>query len=216
MAESPKQETARRLRALAEEIERQNLPPHQLAQAGAMLKTLEKLLASQPREEREAPQPAPAKRKAAPPSSPVRVWSDGSCAPNPGPGGWAAIIERDGRREEISGAAPRGTNNIMEMTAALEGLRRAPPGAQVTVITDSEYVVKGMTQWLPGWKRKGWRTSTNGAVKNRELWEALDRLASERSVRWEWVAGHAGHPENERCDRLANAAREQLTAARRR
>jgi ribonuclease HI len=130
--------------------------------------------------------------------------------PNPGPGGWAAIIELNGAREEISGAAPASTNNIMEMTAAIEALRRLPPGTAVTVTTDSEYLVKGMTQWLPGWKRNRWRTSTKEAVKNQDLWQALDRLASERRVRWEWVAGHAGHPENERCDRLANAAREAL------
>ena len=136
-----------------------------------------------------------------------RVWSDGSCAPNPGPGGWGAIVEWDGERREISGASPNSTNNIMEMTAAIEALAHTPPGARVHLATDSRYLVDGITRWLPGWKRKGWRKTRGGAVRNRELWERLDELASGREVSWEWVRGHAGHSENERCDTLANEAR---------
>jgi len=144
------------------------------------------------------------------PSSPsplIRVWCDGSCSPNPGPGGWGAIIEQNGARREISGAAPNATNNIMEMTAALEALKQTPPGAQVEVTTDSQYLVKGMTQWLAGWKRKNWRKADGQPVMNQTVWMALDEAARARQVTWVWVEGHNGHPENERCDELANQAR---------
>lgn len=138
------------------------------------------------------------------------VWCDGSCAPNPGPGGWGAVIERDGQREEIAGASQASTNNIMELTAAIEALQRTPPGAEVHVTTDSRYLKDGITQWLAGWKRRGWRKADGEPVLNRALWEALDTLARARDVRWEWVRGHSGHPENERSDVLANQAREAL------
>lgn len=141
---------------------------------------------------------------------PIQVWCDGSCAPNPGPGGWGAIVEQGGRRMELSGGTPRSTNNIMEMTAAIEALRRAPEGASVHVTTDSRYLMDGITRWLPGWKRKHWRKADGKPVLNRELWQALDALVQARTVRWAWVEGHSGHPENERCDALANAARRSL------
>ncbi|HKI97699.1 MAG TPA: ribonuclease HI [bacterium] len=137
----------------------------------------------------------------------MQVWCDGSCAPNPGPGGWGAIMEQDGRRVELSGASPQSTNNIMEMTAAIEALTRTPEGARVHVTTDSRYVMDGITRWLPGWKRKGWRKADGKPVLNQGLWQALDALVKVRHVRWAWVEGHTGHPENERCDELANAAR---------
>jgi ribonuclease HI len=143
-------------------------------------------------------------------AEPARVWCDGSCAPNPGPGGWAALIERGGRRERISGAAPRSTNNMMEMTAAIEALRHIPPQTRVHITTDSQYLLNGITRWLAGWKRKGWRKADGEPVLNRTLWEELDRLVSDRKVTWEWTRGHSGHPENEEVDRLANLARNGL------
>lgn len=135
------------------------------------------------------------------------VWADGSCAPNPGPGGWAAIVEHHGQREELSGAAPKSTNNIMELTAAIEGLRRTPPGATVRLTTDSQYVKNGITKWIHGWKRKNWRKADGQPVLNQALWQSLDEVCAVRDVSWFWVRGHNGHPENERCDELANEAR---------
>jgi len=140
----------------------------------------------------------------------IRIWGDGSCAPNPGPGGWGAIIERDGRREELSGNHPASTNNIMELTAAIEALRQTPPGCHIVLTTDSLYVKDGITKWIVNWKKKGWRKSDGKPVLNQPQWLALDEAVSQRHVRWEWVRGHIGHPENERCDELARLAREAL------
>jgi ribonuclease HI len=140
----------------------------------------------------------------------IHIWSDGSCAPNPGPGGWGAIVEAAGTRREYSGAALNSTNNMMEMTAAIEALRRTPEGAEIHVTTDSEYLKNGITQWIRGWKRNGWKTASGDAVKNQDLWRALDDLVAKRTVHWHWVRGHSGHPENDRCDELANAARHAL------
>ena len=137
----------------------------------------------------------------------IRIWCDGSCSPNPGAGGWGAIVERDGVREELSGGAPECTNNIMEMTAAIEALRSTPEGAAVVVTTDSQYVKNGITRWIHAWKRKGWRKADGGAVLNQPLWRELDTLATARRVEWAWIKGHSGHPENERCDELAGQAR---------
>ncbi|HEY7061980.1 MAG TPA: ribonuclease HI [Chloroflexota bacterium] len=142
----------------------------------------------------------------------IVAYTDGACIGNPGPGGWAAIVDRDGAREEISGAAPNTTNNRMELTAAIEALRRVPPDAPVRVVTDSQYVMKGITSWVAGWRKRGWRTATGGPVLNQDLWEALAALADAR-VSWEWVRGHAGHPENERVDRLARAQAASVRAA---
>jgi ribonuclease HI len=147
------------------------------------------------------------------PGAPIRVWTDGSCSPNPGPGGWGAILEVEGRREELSGAAPASTNNIMEMTGAIEALRRTAEGARVSVTTDSRYLKDGITQWIRNWKRNGWRKADGGPVLNQDLWRELDRLVSTRHVSWHWTASHAGHPENERCDELANRARRSLGRA---
>jgi ribonuclease HI len=141
------------------------------------------------------------------PDVPIRIWCDGSCAPNPGPGGWGAIVERDGRRLEFSGASARSTNNIMEMTAAIEALKRTPAGSSVHITTDSRYLMDGITRWLPGWKRKNWRKADGHPVLNRSFWQSLDTLLAQRRATWSWVPGHSGHPENERCDRLANEAR---------
>jgi ribonuclease HI len=137
----------------------------------------------------------------------VLVWTDGACRRNPGPGGWAALVcWEDGETEELSGGAPQTTNNIMEMTAALEGLRSLPGGSRVCVVTDSRYLHDGMTSWMAGWRRRGWRTAAGEPVKNRDLWIALEQAAAaHEAVRWHWVKGHVGHPLNERADVLAVA-----------
>lgn len=134
----------------------------------------------------------------------VRLYTDGACLGNPGPGGWGVLVEGDGASRELSGGEAHTTNNRMEIRAAIEGLRAMDDGAVVTVVTDSTYVKNGITSWIRGWKRKGWRTSSGSDVKNRDLWEALDGEVARREVRWEWVKGHAGHPGNEAADALAS------------
>jgi ribonuclease HI len=137
------------------------------------------------------------------------IWTDGACQGNPGPGGWAALVFAPGASEplELSGGAPRTTNNIMEMTAALEGLRALPDGSHACVVTDSRYLMDGMTSWLANWKRKGWKTAAGKPVKNQELWQALEaEVARHAEVRWHWVRGHVGTELNERADELAVAA----------
>jgi ribonuclease HI len=193
---------AKDLRLLADRLaEGGRLPQAALQQLAAAVElAMEKMQAP----ERSQPDIAPG-------GGPIRIWSDGSCAPNPGPGGWGAIVEAGGVRREYSGAALDSTNNIMEMTAAIEALRHTPEGAEVHITTDSEYLKNGITQWIKSWKRNGWKTASGGAVKNQVLWRALDELVSRRAVQWHWVAGHSGHPENERCDELANQARRRLT-----
>ena len=140
------------------------------------------------------------------------VYSDGACIGNPGPGGYCAIVRVAGSPERtVSGGKAKTTNNEMEMTAALMGLRQAlSTGAtRVTVVSDSEYLVKGMTSWVKGWLRNGWKTSTGQPVKNRQLWEELNELSRGKEVAWQWTRGHAGHPENERCDAIAVAAAQE-------
>jgi ribonuclease HI len=134
------------------------------------------------------------------------IYTDGACLGNPGPGGWAAIIADDGAPREISGYEPQTTNNRMELQAAVEALRTIPDGTDVDLHTDSQYLRNGMSEWLTRWKRNGWRTADKKPVKNVDLWQALDALAQRHVVRWHWVRGHCGHPENERCDELANEA----------
>ena len=136
----------------------------------------------------------------------VRIFTDGACAGNPGPGGWAAILEASGHRRELSGYAPSTTNNRMELTAALEALGALTGACDVDLWTDSQYLRNAMTDWLARWKRNGWRTADRKPVKNADLWRALDAATERHTVRWHWVRGHDGHPENERCDELANAA----------
>lgn len=135
------------------------------------------------------------------------IYSDGGCIGNPGPGGWAAVLVRDGAVEEIGGAEGRTTNNRMEMRAALEGLRKARPGEKVRVVTDSRYLHDGISKWIHAWKRRGWRKADGGEVLNRDLWEGIDALVRSRRIRvaWERIPGHSGHPFNERCDQIANA-----------
>jgi ribonuclease HI len=138
----------------------------------------------------------------------VLIWTDGACQGNPGPGGWAALVLwEDGVTEEHSGSLAHTTNNVMEMTAALEGLRHVPEGSRVCVVTDSRYLHDGMISWMAGWKRRGWKTAGGGPVKNREVWIALESAAAaHEAVRWHWVKGHQGHALNERADVLAVAA----------
>ncbi|TPJ72445.1 ribonuclease HI [Mesorhizobium sp. B2-6-2] len=141
----------------------------------------------------------------------IIIHTDGACIGNPGPGGWAAIVQllegsKELRRKELTGSAHKTTNNQMELTAAIEALKLVKSGKPVVLRSDSEYVVKGMTERLPDWIAKGWRTASKTPVKNRELWEELKAVAEARSVAWEWVRGHNGDPLNEEADRLANEA----------
>lgn len=138
----------------------------------------------------------------------VLVWTDGACQRNPGPGGWAAVVcWEDGVVEEHSGGLAHTTNNIMEMIAALEGLRALPSGSRACIVTDSRYLHDGMTAWMAGWKRKDWKTASGAPVKNKAIWVQLDAAASDHEqVRWHWVKGHIGHALNERADVLAVAA----------
>lgn len=136
----------------------------------------------------------------------IRITTDGACKGNPGPGGWAAILEWNGTEKLLSGAEPHTTNNRMEMTAALKALEALKRPSDVTLVTDSRYLMDGMTQWLDGWQRNGWRSASRQPVKNADLWMALARAARPHSIRWEWVKGHAGHPMNERADAIANQA----------
>jgi ribonuclease HI len=135
----------------------------------------------------------------------IRAFCDGSCLGNPGPGGFAAIIVRDGIEQVITGSNPgKTTNNIMELTAVIKALEAIPTGSTATVYSDSKYVVQGMNQWMTSWKRKDWKTYDKKPVASLELWKALDALNAERTIEWLWVKGHNGHPVNERVDALAN------------
>ncbi|KMO18992.1 ribonuclease HI [Methylobacterium platani] len=136
------------------------------------------------------------------------VYADGGCDPNPGPGGWGVVIQAPDGTVELCGGDPQSTNNRMELTAAIRALEHFPEGAAIEMRCDSQYVVKSVTEWIRGWKLKGWRTTT-GPVKNVELMQRLDELAARRDVRWVWVKGHAGEAGNERADRLAAQGRRQ-------
>lgn len=136
----------------------------------------------------------------------VEVFCDGACSGNPGPGGYGAILRCGAHIKELSGGAKETTNNRMEMTAAIEALRQLTRPCRVVITTDSQYLVKGMTEWIAGWQRKGWRNSKKEPVLNKDLWEQLLVLTSSHDVQWKWVKGHAGHAENERCDQLAREA----------
>lgn len=136
------------------------------------------------------------------------AYTDGACSGNPGPGGWGALlVAREGdtvlRERPLKGGAPETTNNRMELLAAINALEALDRPSAITVVTDSVYVKNGVTQWINGWKRNGWRTSAKKPVKNEDLWRRLDEVQARHDVTWEWVKGHAGHPENERADELA-------------
>lgn len=139
----------------------------------------------------------------------VRIYTDGACSGNPGPGGWGAVLISGSHRKELSGGEAETTNNRMELTAAIEALRALNGTPQVDLFTDSTYVKKGITEWIASWRRNGWRRRSGKrllAVKNEDLWRELDRLAEAHHVSFHWVEGHAGHSENERADALARAA----------
>lgn len=139
----------------------------------------------------------------------VQLITDGACLGNPGPGGWAAILRYGDKKRELSGSSPQTTNNRMELTAAIEGLRAIKEPVEVEVVTDSEYLKNGITQWIHGWKRNGWKTSAKKPVVNQDLWTELDQLVSNHKVVWTWTKGHANHEDNNRADELATqAARE--------
>ncbi len=139
----------------------------------------------------------------------VTIYTDGACSGNPGPGGWAAVLLSGDHRKEISGAARHTTNNIMELTAAIQALRQLRAPSRVTLFSDSRYLVQGMTEWLPNWRRQGWKRREGKALKplkNADLWQQISELMTRHRITVKHVAGHSGHPENERCDELAVAA----------
>lgn len=135
----------------------------------------------------------------------VDIYTDGACKGNPGPGGWGALLRFRDQERELCGGESQTTNNRMELMAVLEALRTLKRPCQVNLYTDSEYVRRGMTEWVRGWQRNGWRTASKQPVKNVDLWQSLVNEAQRHQVEWHWVKGHAGHPDNERADALANA-----------
>ncbi len=139
-------------------------------------------------------------------SGSIEIFTDGACSGNPGPGGWGAILRLGAREKELSGGEPLTTNNRMELMAVIEGLNALKAASSVTVFTDSRYVMDGASKWLKNWKRNGWKTADKKPVKNDDLWRALDDAMTRHTIAWRWVAGHSGHPENERADQLARNA----------
>ncbi len=153
-------------------------------------------------------------------SARVALYADGACRGNPGVGGYGVVLVGDSFYEELKGSDRSTTNNRMELSGIIAGfeligdLQKERDLRRVHVVTDSQYVVKGMTEWLPNWQRRGWQTSSRKPVLNRSLWERLVEVSGDHDVTWEWVRGHAGHPENERCDELANEAMDEFVAGR--
>ncbi len=143
----------------------------------------------------------------------VEIFSDGACSGNPGPGGFGTILRAGQHVKELSGYAAETTNNRMELLGAISGLEALNRPCRVRLTTDSQYLVKGMTEWIDGWQRKGWKNSKKEEVANRDLWERLLVLAEKHQIDWCWVKGHAGHPENERCDELARLAISEASAS---
>jgi ribonuclease HI len=141
------------------------------------------------------------------------IHTDGACRGNPGPGGWGVLLDWNGTRKELSGSEAATTNNRMELMAAIMGLAALNRPSVATVQTDSQYVIKGITEWLPSWKARGWRTADKKPVKNQDLWEKLEQAAGRHTLTWQWVKGHSGDPGNERVDELANLAIDALLAA---
>ena len=142
----------------------------------------------------------------------IDIYTDGACRGNPGPGGWAALLIAGTRERELSGAEAHTTNNRMELTAVIRALEALKRPIEARVFTDSEYVRRGITEWVPQWKQRGWRTADKQAVKNQDLWEALYALVQGHTIEWHWVKGHSGVPGNERVDALANRAIDALAA----
>lgn len=147
-----------------------------------------------------------------PAESRVEIYTDGACRGNPGPGGWAALLRYKGSEKTLHGSEPMTTNNRMELMAAIMALESLTRPCSVSLTTDSEYVKKGIAEWLPSWKKRGWKTAAKQPVKNVDLWQRLDAAAQRHRVEWHWVRGHSGHPENELVDRLAVRAIDELAA----
>lgn len=145
-------------------------------------------------------------------ASAVEIFTDGACRGNPGPGGWGALLRYKGKERTLKGSEGRTTNNRMEMMAAIAALEALKRRCDVILTTDSKYLRDGIQRWLPGWKKKGWKTSTRQPVKNEDLWRRLDELATKHNIDWRWVKGHSGHEENELVDRLAREAIDELMA----
>jgi ribonuclease HI len=144
----------------------------------------------------------------------VRIYTDGACKGNPGPGGWGALLHFDGREKTLCGGEADTTNNRMELTAVIRALEALKRPCAIDLYTDSQYVQKGISEWIDAWKRRGWKTADRKPVKNVDLWLELDRLVAAHAIRWHWVKGHAGHSENERADELANRGIETLKLRR--
>ncbi len=142
----------------------------------------------------------------------IELYTDGACRGNPGPGGWGVLLRREGEDHHHCGGASNTTNNRMELQAAIEGLRLLSDDSDVLLVTDSQYVRKGITEWIVNWKRNGWRTAAKKPVKNADLWRDLDEQTQRHKIQWQWVKGHSGHAENEIADQLANRGIDQLTA----
>ncbi|WP_439107576.1 ribonuclease HI [Congregibacter sp.] len=140
----------------------------------------------------------------------VELFTDGACRGNPGPGGWGALLTFANKERELYGAQPDTTNNRMELSAAIEGLAALSEACNVRLVTDSTYVMKGITEWLPNWKRRGWKTAAKKPVANADLWKRLETESERHTIAWEWVKGHSGHPGNERADALANRAIDEM------
>ncbi len=146
-------------------------------------------------------------------SDTVEIFTDGACRGNPGPGGWAALLRVGDSEKLINGAVANTTNNRMELMAAIEGLQALRRHSKVVLTTDSQYVRQGITQWIHGWKRNGWKTAAKKPVKNQDLWQQLDMALGAHEVEWRWVKGHSGHVENERVDQAANDAIDEMLAS---
>ncbi|WP_026685332.1 ribonuclease HI [Azovibrio restrictus] len=140
----------------------------------------------------------------------IDIYTDGACKGNPGPGGWGALLRSGAHEKELWGGEPETTNNRMELTAVIRALKALKRPVQARVYTDSKYVQQGISEWIHGWKRNGWKTASKAPVKNADLWQQLDKLVAQHQLQWIWVKGHAGHPENERADALANRGIEEL------
>ena len=143
----------------------------------------------------------------------ITIYTDGACKGNPGPGGWGVLLEYNGRRKTLKGGETQTTNNRMEMMAAIAALETLREACDVSLFTESKYVMQGLNEWLPGWKARGWKTASKQPVKNQDLWQRLDAAVQRHRIEWQWVKGHAGIPGNEMADQLANQAIEEMQGA---
>lgn len=144
-------------------------------------------------------------------SNRVEMFTDGACRGNPGRGGWGVLLRYGAAEKQLYGGDPETTNNRMELTAVIKGLQALKRSSKVRIVSDSKYVLKGITEWLPGWKQRNWKTANKKPVLNQELWQLLDQLAGQHEIEWQWVKGHSGHSENEIADQLANQGIDELT-----